>query len=271
MNELAGKVAFITGVARGQGRAHALRLAGAGAAIIGIDICADIESMNIPCATVDDLATTKSMVEEAGGRIILEQADVRDFAAVDRALQAGIAEFGRLDIVVANAGIVRLGSEVDPLAEWRDIIDVNLTGVFHTIHAAVPIISAGGRGGSIVLIGSTAALRGTHSAVAGGLAYTASKRALDGVAQVLARHLGPQSIRVNVVHPTGVATKLLLNTAMRELFESRDPAVASMSNALPIGMLAPEDIADAVAWLVSDGAKYITGISMPVDAGFAAN
>lgn len=271
MTGLTGRVAFVTGAARGQGRAHAVRLAREGVDIVAVDICADIASMNIPCATLDDLAETERLVTAAGGRIVARQADVRDFEAISDALAAGFAEFGRLDIVIANAGIVRLGTEVDPLAEWRDIIDVNLTGVYHTVHAATPMLVDGGRGGSIVMIGSTAALRGAHSAVAGGLAYTASKRALVGLAQVLARHLGPHSIRVNVVHPTGVSTKLLLNQAMRELFESRDPSVASMQNALPVSVLEPEDIAEAVAWLVSDHARYITGVSLPVDAGFSAN
>jgi SDR family mycofactocin-dependent oxidoreductase len=268
MADLTGRVAFITGAARGQGRAHAVRLARDGADILGIDICQDIESLDIPNASLEDLAETKRLVEAEGRRMIARQADVRDFAAVSEAVDEAVAEFGRLDIVIANAGVVRLGTEDDGLAEWNDIIGVNLTGVFHTCRASIAPMIAGGRGGSIVITSSTAGIRGAHSAVAGGLAYTAAKRGVVGLMQVLANDLAQHWIRVNTIHPTGVATKMLFNDAMRKLFKSGHMSVARMQNALPIEVLQPEDIAGAVAWLVSDEARFITGVQMPLDAGF---
>jgi SDR family mycofactocin-dependent oxidoreductase len=266
VERLDGKVALITGIARGQGRAHAVRLAREGADIVGIDICADIASLNIPNATLADLDETKRLVEAEGRRVLVRQGDVRDFAALTDLVEETVSSFGRLDIVVANAGVVRLGTEDDPIAEWADIIGVNLTGAFHTVKAAVPAIIDGGRGGSIVMTGSTAAVRGASSAVAGGLAYTASKRGITGLVQLLAKDLAKHWIRVNAIHPTGVATKMLLNSAMRDWFESG--AASGMQNALPVAVLQPEDIANAVAWLVSDEAKYVTGVQLPVDAGF---
>lgn len=269
MSNLAGKVAFVTGAARGQGRAHAVRLARDGADIIALDICADIASMDYPNATADDLAETVRLVEAQDRRIVATQADVRDFAAVETAFQAGLAELGRVDIIIANAGIIRLSPSIDPLQEWRDVIDVNLTGVFHTIHAALPSLIAGGRGGSIVITSSTAGLKGTATDKPGAQAYYAAKRGLVGYMQTLALQLAPQSIRVNTIHPTGVATGMILNDVMAEMFASNDPSLAAMQNALPIAMLQPDDIANAVAWLVSDEAHFVTGISWPLDAGFS--
>ncbi len=266
---LHGKVAFITGIARGQGRAHALRLARDGADIVGVDICHDIDSMDYPNASAEDLAETVRLVEAEDRRIVASQADVRDFAALDGAVKAGLAEFGRLDIVIANAGIVRLGSEQDFLQEWNDIIDTNLTGVFHTMRATVPAVIAGGEGGSVVITSSTAGLKGTGTDKAGGMAYTAAKRGLVGLMQVLANDLAKHSIRVNTIHPTGVATGMVMNEAMMALMATNDPAIAAMQNALPIEILQPEDIANAVAWLVSDEAKFITGVALPLDAGFS--
>jgi SDR family mycofactocin-dependent oxidoreductase len=268
MSRLTDKVAFITGAARGQGRAHAIRLAQDGASIIALDICADIASMDYPNANADDLAETVRLVEAQDRRIVASRADVRDFAAVEAAFQAGLAEFGRVDIIVANAGIIRLSPSVDPLTEWRDVIDVNLTGVFHTIRAALPTMIDGGRGGSIVITSSTAGLKATGTNKPAAQAYNAAKRGLVGYAQTLALDLAPQSIRVNTIHPTGVATGMILNEAMAAMFASNDPGLAAMQNALPIQMLQPEDIANAVAWLVSDEAHFITGTAWPLDAGF---
>lgn len=266
---LAGRVAFITGVARGQGRAHAVRLAREGCDIIGIDICADTATMDYPNASPDDLAETVKLVEEQDRRIVARQADVRDFTALSAAFQEGFAEFGRLDIIIANAGIIRLGDEVDPLAEWRDVIDTNLTGVFHTIRAALPAMLEGGTGGSIVITSSSAGLRGTGSPNAGAQAYTAAKRGLVGYMQTLANDLAKHWIRVNTIHPTGVATGMVLNEAMQQLATQADGDMSAMQNALPIPILEAEDIANAVAWLVSDEAHYITGVALPLDAGFA--
>jgi SDR family mycofactocin-dependent oxidoreductase len=264
-----GRVAFITGAARGQGRAHAVRLAAEGADILAVDICRDIDSMDYPNATPDDLEETIKLVENEGRRIIAQQADVRDAEALQRAVDDGVREFGRLDIAIANAGIIRLGGEGDRRKIFRDIVDVNLIGVWNTVEAAAPALIDGGRGGSIVLTSSSAGLKGTGTDRAGGQAYTAAKRGLVGLMQVWANEFAQYSIRVNTIHPTGVATGMVMNETMAKLLESNDTAVAAMQNALPIQILMPEDIAGAVAWLVSDEAKFITGVAWPLDAGFA--
>jgi SDR family mycofactocin-dependent oxidoreductase len=262
-------VAFITGAARGQGRAHAVRLAAEGADIVAVDICRDIDSMDYPNATPDDLDETIKLVENQGRRIIAHQADVRDADALKQAVNEGVREFGRLDIVLANAGIIRLGGEGDRSQIFRDIVDVNLIGVWNTVEAAIPALIDGGRGGSIVLTSSSAGLKGTGTDRAGGQAYTAAKRGLVGLMQVWANELAQYWIRVNTIHPTGVATGMVMNETMGKLLEANDTAVAAMQNALPIQILMPEDIAGAVAWLVSDEAKFITGVAWPLDAGFA--
>lgn len=269
MARLEGKAAFITGAARGQGRAHAVRLAAEGADIIALDICHDIDSIDYPNATPDELDETVKLVEKEGRRIIARQADVRDADAVGQVVNDGVGEFGRLDIVVANAGIVRLSGGGDSRQIFRDIIDVNLIGVWNTVQAAIPALIDGGRGGSIVITSSSAGLKGTGSDRAGGQAYTASKRGLVGLMQVWANELAQYSIRVNTIHPTGVATGMVMNETMAAMFAANDPALASMQNALPIEILQPEDIAGAVAWLVSDEAKFITGVAWPLDAGFS--
>ncbi|MDT5018983.1 MAG: hypothetical protein QOD39_5143 [Mycobacterium sp.] len=269
MGNLDGRVAFITGVARGQGRAHAVRLAAEGADIIALDICRDIDTMDYPNATPDDLDETVKLVENEGRRIIAHQADVRDADALVQIVDAGVKELGRLDIVIANAGIIRLGSGGDRRQIFRDIVEVNLIGVWNTVEAAIPALVDGGRGGSIVLTSSSAGLKSPNTDRAGGQAYAAAKRGLVGLMQSLANNLAPHSIRVNTIHPTGVATGMVMNDAMAAMFEANDPSLATMQNALPIQMLMPEDIAGAVAFLVSDEAKFITGTAWPLDAGFA--
>lgn len=181
MGTLDGMVVFITGVARGQGRSHAVRLAGQGANIIGIDICADMVSMDYPNASLADLEATKALVEATGQRMVARQADVRDYAQLQAAFDAGFAEFGRVDIVIANAGIVRLASEIDPVTEWAEIIGTNLTGVWNTCRIAIPAMIAAERGGSIVITSSTAGLKATGTMLAGGQAYTAAKHGLVGL------------------------------------------------------------------------------------------
>lgn len=270
---LAGRVALVTGAARGQGRAHALRLARDGADIIAIDLCEDIGSINYPLATEDDLKETALLIEELDRRVITKKADVRDYTALQSAIDEGVAELGRLDIIVANAGVMRLGAESDDfLADWNDTIDTNLTGVFHTLRAGLPAIRAGGRGGAIVLTSSTAGLLGLKSLLPGSLAYSASKRGVVALMQSAARALAPEWIRVNTVHPTGVRSGLSENDAARELMRQAEAGqnntISSMQNALPVALLEPEEIANAVAFLVSDEAKYITGVQFPVDAGF---
>jgi SDR family mycofactocin-dependent oxidoreductase len=269
MGKLDGRVAFITGAARGQGRAHAVRLATEGADIIALDICRDIDTMDYPNATADELDETVKLVENEGRRIIAHQADVRDADALEQIVRDGVKELGRLDIVIANAGIIRLGDGGDRRQVFRDIIDVNLIGVWNTVEAAIPALIDGGRGGSIVLTSSSAGLKGTGTDRVGGQAYTAAKRGLVGLMQVWANHLAQYSIRVNTIHPTGVATGMVMNEAMAALVAAEDVAVTAMQNALPIPVLMPEDIAGAVAFLVSDEAKFITGTAWPLDAGFA--
>jgi len=274
MGTLDGKVAFISGIARGQGRSHALRLASEGADIIGIDICHDIAAMDYPNATPADLAETTKLIEQLDRRVITSETDVRDFDAVRHAIDSGVAELGRLDIVLSNAGIVRLHADSsDPGQLWQDIVGTNLTGGFHVVDAAVPHLIAGGRGGVIVFTGSTAGVRPVANPGVGALAYTASKWGLVGVCKQLAATLAQYSIRVNIVHPTGVASGMTMNAAMAELAEQAMAAggangLAAMQNAMPVQILQPADISDAIAFLVSDQAKWITGVSLPVDAGF---
>jgi SDR family mycofactocin-dependent oxidoreductase len=267
MGNLEGRVAFITGAARGQGRAHAVRLATDGADIVALDVCRDIDSMDYPNATPADLDETVKLVESRGRRIIAGQVDVRDADAVEHIVSEGVRSFGRLDIVIANAGIIRFSDGGDTRQVFRDIIDVNLIGVWNTVSAAIPALIDGGRGGSIVLTSSSAGLKGTGTDRAGGQAYTASKRAEVGLMQVWANQLAQHSIRVNTIHPTGVVSGMTVNAAAAEI-ATNDGWIAQMQNALPIGLLQPEDVAGAVAWLVSDEAKFITGTAWPLDAGF---
>jgi NAD(P)-dependent dehydrogenase (short-subunit alcohol dehydrogenase family) len=237
--------------------------------IIGVDICEDIDSMDYPNASEADLAETVKQVESVGGAMIATKADVRDYTAIKTAVDQGVERYGRLDIVIANAGIIRLGDEPDDFVTlWRDIIDTNLTGVFFTVKACTQHLIDGGEGGSIVITSSSAGLKGTGTDKTGGAAYTAAKRGLVGYMQVIGNDLAKHMIRVNTIHPTGVATGMTMNEAMMRMVEANDPALSAMQNALPIQILQPEDIANAVAWLVSDEAKFITGVALPLDAGF---
>jgi (+)-trans-carveol dehydrogenase len=268
-----GKVAFITGAGRGQGRSHAVRLAQEGADIIAVDICHDIDGA-LPMATPDDLAETVKLVESLDRRIIATQADVRDPDAIKAAVDAGVAELGRLDIVLANAGIASAGGSVATMAPdgWKNTIDINLTGLWHTARAAVPHLTAGGRGGSIVLTGSVAALKGAADMSA----YVSAKHGVLGLMRTLALELGPQLIRVNSVLPTNVNTPMFMNEGAYKLFrpdlENPGPAdvaevAAAFMHVLPVGWVEPEDISNAILFLVSDEARYITGVALPVDAG----
>jgi (+)-trans-carveol dehydrogenase len=269
-----GKVAFVTGAARGQGRSHAIRLAEEGADIIAIDITGQVDSVPYAMATPDDLAQTVKEVEALDRRIVATQADVRDYGAVKAALDDGVAQLGRLDIVAANAGIFSFG-KADVLEEqtWQDMIDVNLTGVWHAAKAAIPHLKAGGRGGSIVLTSSTAGLMPFENMAH----YTSAKHGVVGLMRVLAVELAPDFIRANSVHPTSVNTDMIQNAATYELFapdlapEQRTKEVLGERfqtlNALPIKWVEPRDISNAVLFLASDEARYITGVTLPVDAG----
>jgi SDR family mycofactocin-dependent oxidoreductase len=262
MGGLQGKVAFITGAARGQGRAEAIRLATDGASIIAVDICDQIASVPYPMATPDDLAETVKLVEDTGARIVAREADVRDRESLNTALQAGLDEFGRLDIVIANAGIAPMEAGEDA---WRDVVDVNLTGTFHTVDVAIPTMVKQGDGGAIVLISSVAGLVGMVGDDPGALGYTAAKHGIVGLMRQYANILAEHSIRVNTVHPTGVNTPMINNEYVREWLQRMGTRAAG--NALPVSVVEVEDVANAVAYLVSDAARYVTGVTLPVDAG----
>ncbi|OLP02769.1 3-ketoacyl-ACP reductase [Mycolicibacterium porcinum] len=272
MGNLDGKVAFITGVARGQGRSHAVTLASEGAAIIGVDICADIPSNGYPMASREELDETVALVEAAGGKMVASVADVRDFHALKAALDAGVEQFGRLDIVLANAGIATMAFREltieEDLEMWNDVLDVNLVGSFHTAKAAIPHLVDGGRGGSIVFTSSTAGLRGFGGLQGGGLGYAASKHGIVGLMRTLANALAPHSIRVNTVHPTAVNTMMAVNPAMTAFLENYPDGGPHLQNPMPVSLLEPQDISAAISYLVSDAAKYVTGVTLPVDAGF---
>ncbi|EME23468.1 mycofactocin-coupled SDR family oxidoreductase [Rhodococcus triatomae] len=272
MGTLDGKVAFITGAARGQGRSHAVRLATDGADIIGVDICADIAANGYPMASREELDETVALVEAKGRRMIGTVADVRDFHQLQTALDAGVAELGRLDIVLANAGIAPMSFEEIPvekeLEHWNAVVEVNMNGAFHTARAAIPHLVAGGDGGSIIFTSSTAGLRGFGGMQGGGLGYAASKHGIVGLMRALANALAPYSIRVNTVHPTAVNTMMAVNPEMTEWVQNNPGNGPHLENPMPVALLEPEDISSAVAFLVSEEAKYITGVTMPVDAGF---
>jgi SDR family mycofactocin-dependent oxidoreductase len=265
--KLEGKVAFITGAARGQGRSHAIRLAQEGASIIAVDICAQIDTVPYPMATPEDLAQTVKEVEALDRRIVARRADVRDEAGLRAAFDAGVTELGPVDIVLANAGIAPMARH-ETHGAWQDVIDVNLTGVFNTVETAIPSMIERGQGGAIVLTSSTAGINGIGGPSRGGLGYTAAKHGVVGLMRSYANNLAPHRIRVNTVHPTGVSTPMVVNEAMQE-FLAADPSLGNaMANALPVDMVEAVDISNAIAWLVSDDARYVTGVTLPVDAGF---
>lgn len=264
MGRVEGKVAFITGAARGQGRSHAVRLAQEGADIIAIDICRDVDSVGYGLATEADLAETVKAVEALDRRIVAQPADVRDPAALAAAVEAGVAELGRLDIVSANAGIctVQTWDEVTPQV-WQDTLDINLTGVWNTCVATIPHLVAAG-GGSIVITSSTAGLKGLPFLGP----YVAAKHGVVGITNSLANELAKHSIRVNSVHPTGVDTPMVAGLGGLEPILGKDPLLGPVfMNSLPVEITEPVDISNAVLWLASDEARYVTGLQLTVDAG----
>jgi (+)-trans-carveol dehydrogenase len=268
-----GKVAFISGAARGQGRSHAVRLAQEGADIIAIDICAPIDNMTYPPSTPEDLAETADLVKAQNRRIVTAEVDVRDYDALKAAVDSGVEQLGRLDIIVANAGIGTIGKKLHKIPEniWQDMIDVNLSGVWKTVKAGVPHVIAGGRGGSIVLTGSV----GSHKALAYTGHYIAAKHGVMGLMRSFAVELGQHLIRVNSVHPSQVNTPMTMNDLTFRLFrpdlENPGPEdfapFSQMTHTLPVPWVEPIDISNAVLFLASDESRYITGVSLPVDAG----
>lgn len=272
MGKLDGKVAFITGAARGQGRSHALRLAQEGADIIAVDICAQIDTVAYPMATSEDLAQTVKEVEALDRLIVATEADVRDYDAMKAAVDSAVAELGPIDIILANAGIAPQGAEnPDEVKTFRDVVEVNLFGVWNTVQAGVPSMIAKGQGGSIVLTSSTQGLSGAGGNGSGaGDGYAASKHAVVGLMRTFTNWLAQYSIRVNTVHPTGVNTPMVVNDVMQKFLTENPDATAMLGNLLPVPMLEAIDISNAIAWLVSDDARYVTGVTLPVDAGFLA-
>jgi SDR family mycofactocin-dependent oxidoreductase len=268
-----GKVAFISGAARGQGRSHAVRLAQEGADIIAVDICGPIDNLAYPHSTPDDLAETADLVKAQDRRIVTAQVDVRDYDALKAAVDGGVEQLGRLDIIVANAGIGTFGTKLHKLPEktWQDMIDVNLSGVWKTVKAGVPHILAGKRGGSIVLTGSV----GSHKALAYTGHYIAAKHGVMGLMRSFAVELGQHSIRVNSVHPSQVNTPMTMNEVTYKLFrpdlENPGPQdfapFSQMTHMMPVPWVEAVDISNAVLFLASDESRYVTGVSLPVDAG----
>ncbi|PKW16527.1 mycofactocin-coupled SDR family oxidoreductase [Saccharopolyspora spinosa] len=268
-----GKVAFITGAARGQGRAHAITLAREGSDIIAVDICEDIPGVPYPGGTREELADTANAVEALGKRVITAVADVRDLPTLTAVVDQGVAEFGRLDIVAANAGIAAAPTTASGMdySVWQDMIDINLNGAYHTCRAAIPHIQAGGRGGAIVITSSVAGLHPFANIPH----YVTSKHGVVGLTKSLALELGPEGIRVNSIHPTQVATPMADNEATWRMFRPDLEAptredfleAARTLQVLPTPWVEPEDIANALLFLVSDDARFITGAALPVDAG----
>lgn len=269
----AGRVAFISGVARGQGRQFAVDLAREGADIIGFDICEDIPGASTAMATEADLEETRALVEATGRLMVAERADVRDHAAVEAVLTKGLAAFGRVDIVVANAGILCGAGpfwEIS-LQNWKDTVDTDLTGVWHTVRAATPAMIEGGRGGAIIMIASAGATKGFQNITH----YVAATTALVGMLKPMAAELGPHFIRVNALSPTNVNTAIYMTETNKRLFLPDNPAptdeeyeIASRpQHVIPIGWMEPSDTSAALRFLASDDARYVTGLEMRVDAG----
>jgi SDR family mycofactocin-dependent oxidoreductase len=270
---LEGKVAFITGAARGQGRSHAVRLAQEGADVIAIDLCEDIETIPAPLSRAEDLAETVKQVEALDRRIISSIADVRDFDGLSTAVEAGVEELGRLDIVSAGAGLISYAPALETSAQqWQEMLDTTLTGVWHTAKAAAPHIIAGGRGGSITITSSAVTARTPANIIS----YVAAKNGLIGVMQALATELAPHWIRVNTIHPATARTPMVFNKPSYKLFlpDLEDPTAEDFEqvfegmNLLPVGLIEAIDVSNALLFLASDEARYITGVQLPVDAGW---
>jgi len=271
MGRLDGKVALVTGAGRGIGRSHCIRLAEEGADIIAVDLCRPVQSVSYPGSTGDDLEETAKYVAEFGGRVVTARADVRDVGALRRAVDDGVAELGRLDIVVANAGILNMTPLTETDDGWQDVIDVNVTGTWHTCKVTIPHLVDGGRGGSITLMSSIMGLKGFP----GVAAYVTSKHAVVGLMRTLAAELAPHWIRVNTVHPTQVDTPMIMNEPTFRILrpdlehptKQQAAEVWQTLNALPLPWVEPIDISNVLVFLASDEARYITGVTLPVDAG----
>lgn len=276
MTSLEGKVALVTGAARGQGRSHAIRLAEAGADVIAVDLCAKPTTTTYRGSTPEDLDETARHIEKTGKRAFTAVVDVRDLPQVEKAVAEGISEFGRLDTVVANAGIFS-SAPLHELteAQWDEMIAINLSGVWKTVRATVPHLIAQGDGGSIILISSTGGLQGFPNFAH----YVSAKHGVTGLARTAANELAPHRIRCNSIHPSSVLTDMIDHEDMYKLFrpdlespthDDFKEACQSGMNLLPVPWLEPRDISAAVVWLASDESRYVTGVALPIDAGAMA-
>ncbi len=276
MGRVEGKVALVTGAARGQGRSHAVRLAEEGADIIAVDLGHNLETVNYPLGSVEDLKETARLVEALDRRIVTVQADVRERSQLTAAIEQGVAELGHLDVVVASAGIAAMQGE-PKLQAWADAVDTNLIGVINTVHAALPHLPDGA---SIIMTGSVAAFMNVTGDPnpgkdPGGSAYMYAKIGLSQFAHEFARQVAPRFMRVNVVHPTNCNTDMLNSQPMYDSFRpdlekpTREDALLAfpVQQAMPIPYVEPRDISQAVLWLASDESRYVTGMQLRVDAG----
>jgi (+)-trans-carveol dehydrogenase len=276
MSKLQGKVAFITGGARGQGRSHAVRLAEDGADIVAVDVCADVGTVPYPLGTADELAETAKLVEAAGRRCATATADIRSLEQLGAAVDLAKETFGQIDILVSNAGIWSGSTDSWSLDEetWQTMIDINLTGQWKTAKAVVPTMIEGGSGGAITITSSSIGLKATT----GNVHYTSAKHGVIGLVRTLAHELAPHNIRVNAVCPTTVNSPMITNDALYSLFrpDLESPSLADAEpglndlNLLDVSMMEPAEVSAAISWLVSDDARYVTGIALPVDAGSTA-
>lgn len=272
MTRLDGKVAFITGAARGQGRTHAVRLAQDGADIVAVDLCRQQSALDYSQGTPEDLEETVRLVEKEGRRIIARAADVRDLSSLEAVVTEALTDFGHIDILVSNAGISNQGQVVGLTdRQWSDILDTNLVGAWHACRAVLPSMIERGEGGSVVFVSSTVGLRGAP----GQSHYAASKHGLQGLMLSLANEVGQHNIRVNSVNPGAVNTEMAVNKSLLKMFlpdiENPTPEDAaelfSALTLLPIPWVEPEDVSNAVAWLASDEARFVHGVAIPVDGG----
>lgn len=267
MGRVEGKVALITGAARGQGRSHAVRLAEEGADIVALDVCEPIPVAQYEMSTVDDLAETAELVKAQGRRVVTAVVDVRDAEALSAAVSRAVEELGHLDIVCANAGICIAGTWDTVTAQaWQAVIDINLTGAWNTCAATIGHLIAAG-GGSLIITSSYAGLRGAPFLAA----YSASKHGVVGLARELSNELAEHNIRVNTVHPTGVSGTGMAVPGLFPLLEKKPQLAGAYANALPVETVDPVDISNAVVYLASDEGRYVTGIALPVDAGISSH
>lgn len=266
-----GKVAFITGAARGQGRSHAVRFAEEGADIIAVDLCEQIASVAYPMATPEDLDETVNLVEKTGRRVVAARADVRDFEQLATVVDQGVAELGRLDFVLANAGVIPGGTTARQFPAYLDAVEVMLNGVYFTIEAALPALLAHGDGGAIVITSSAASFKspsprfGTKNH--GWAGYAAAKAGVVGLMQYYATTLAEKNIRVNTVHPTCVATPMIVNEYFDRYTVEHPEFAAAMDNLMPVSLVDPGDVSEAMIYLCGQSGRYVTAVTLPVDAG----